>query len=133
MKVNTLFVFFSRSFFSFSFFIFYGDFLFKTVFSSCNCVCTVEPSGGVDSEALDVAKDCLIEVFKIDRSSLDSQSNCDSLVEIFSASEANLRHVVDHEGVSNAPPTSSLGKNVEVTKVSLLISPITFATLCVTQ
>ncbi|KAL8059656.1 hypothetical protein ABFX02_03G101200 [Erythranthe guttata] len=77
---------------------------------------SVEPSAGVDTEALDVARDCLVEVFKIDQSSLDTQSNCDSLVDIFSASsEARASPVVDNGGVSDAP-TSSSGKNAEVLK-----------------
>ncbi|KAK6132308.1 hypothetical protein DH2020_033932 [Rehmannia glutinosa] len=78
---------------------------------------SVEPSAGVDSEAIDVAKECLAEVFKIDQSSIDSQSDSDSLVDIFSSYEANARRFVDNEGVPDAP-TSSLGKNAEVLEAS---------------
>ncbi|KAG8378270.1 hypothetical protein BUALT_Bualt08G0120100 [Buddleja alternifolia] len=74
---------------------------------------SVEPSAGVDSEALDVAKECLAEVFKVDQSSLGSQPNSDSLIDIFGSREANAPHVVDNGGVSDAA-TTSLGKNVEV-------------------
>ncbi|KAL0314314.1 UNVERIFIED_CONTAM: Small glutamine-rich tetratricopeptide repeat-containing protein [Sesamum angustifolium] len=73
---------------------------------------SVEPSEGVDSEALDVAKECLAEVFKIDQSSLHSQPNCDSLIDIFSSREAIARQAVDSERSSGAPPSSS-GKNAE--------------------
>ncbi|KAL3845531.1 hypothetical protein ACJIZ3_002934 [Penstemon smallii] len=76
---------------------------------------SVEPSAGVDSEALDVAKECLADVFKIDQSSLESQSNCDSLIDIFSSREAIARNVVDNEEFSRVPPTSS-GKEAEVTE-----------------
>ncbi|KAL6525082.1 hypothetical protein OROMI_030675 [Orobanche minor] len=74
---------------------------------------SVEPSAGVDSEALDVAKECLAEIFKIDQSSINSLSSCDSLVDIFSSYEANARRVADNGEVSDAQ-TSSLGKNDEV-------------------
>ncbi|KAL0326178.1 UNVERIFIED_CONTAM: Sister chromatid cohesion protein pds5 [Sesamum radiatum] len=67
---------------------------------------------GVDSEALDVAKECLAEVFKIDQSSLHSQPNCDSLIDIFSSRKAIARQAVDSERSSGAPPSSS-GKNAE--------------------
>ncbi|KAK4429653.1 Small glutamine-rich tetratricopeptide repeat-containing protein [Sesamum alatum] len=73
---------------------------------------SVEPSAGVDSEALDVAKECLAEVFKIDQSSLHSQPNCDSLIDIFSSREAIARQAVDSERSFGAP-TSSSGKNAE--------------------
>ncbi|PIN16168.1 TPR repeat-containing protein [Handroanthus impetiginosus] len=68
---------------------------------------SVEPSAGVDGEALDVAKECLAEVFKIDPSSLNNQANCDSLVDIFSS----------REPVGVSEPASSLGKNAEALEV----------------
>lgn len=73
---------------------------------------TVEPSDGVDSEALQVAKDCLAEVFKIDHSLIGSQSNCDSLVDIFSSREETDRRF-GNNGVSEGP-TSSNGNDAGV-------------------
>ncbi|GFP89802.1 small glutamine-rich tetratricopeptide repeat-containing protein beta [Phtheirospermum japonicum] len=78
---------------------------------------SVEPSAGVDSEALDVAKECLAEVFKIDQSSINGQSNCDSLVDIFRSYESNANNVVDNGGVSDAPISSSQN-NAEIPEVS---------------
>lgn len=79
---------------------------------SCS-ICTVEPSAGTDGEALEVAKECLADVFKIDQSSVGSQSNCDSLVDIFSSRE----EIRSRDGVSE-PPTSSNGKNAGVSGAS---------------
>ncbi|KAL6492882.1 hypothetical protein OROGR_032641 [Orobanche gracilis] len=76
---------------------------------------SVQPSSGVDSEALDVAKECLAEIFKIDQSSINSLSSCDSLVDIFSFYKANAR--ADNGEVSDAQ-TLSLGKNDEVLEAS---------------
>ncbi|XP_057795770.1 uncharacterized protein LOC131011892 isoform X1 [Salvia miltiorrhiza] len=70
---------------------------------------SVEPSDGVDSEALEVAKECLAEVFKIDQSSIGSQSKIDSLVDIFSSREESERRF-GNNGDSEAPTLSS-GKN----------------------
>lgn len=75
-------------------------------------MCTVEPSAGADGEALEVARECLVEVFKIDHSSLDNQSNGDSLVDIFSSSERAERPD-GNEGVSDARNLSS-GMNAQV-------------------
>ncbi|XP_051139834.1 uncharacterized protein LOC127257446 [Andrographis paniculata] len=71
---------------------------------------SVEPSAGVDSEALEVAKECLAEVFKVDRSSIGSQSNCESLVDMFTSREAISS---GNEGGLDAPSSSS-GKNPQV-------------------
>ncbi|KAL3638818.1 hypothetical protein CASFOL_016725 [Castilleja foliolosa] len=78
---------------------------------------SVELSAGVDSEALDVAKECLAEVFKIDQSSIDGQSNCDSLVDIFRSFESNANRVFDNGGVSGVP-TLSARNNAEIPEVS---------------
>lgn len=77
---------------------------------------SVEPSAGTDGEALEVAKECLAEVFKIDQSSIGCQSNCDSLVDIFSSREETGSRD-GNNGVSE-PPTSSNGKNAEVSGAS---------------
>lgn len=72
----------------------------------------VEPSEGAHTEALEVAKDCLAEFFKIDQSSIDTQSNSDSLVDIFSSREES-RSSLGNNGVPEAP-SSSRGKSAEV-------------------
>ncbi|XP_042067938.1 small glutamine-rich tetratricopeptide repeat-containing protein-like isoform X1 [Salvia splendens] len=75
---------------------------------------SVELSDGADDEVLQVAKECLAEVFKIDQSSIDSQSNCDSLVDIFSSREESGR-CIGNNGVSDSEaPTSSSGKDARV-------------------
>ncbi|XP_073288196.1 uncharacterized protein [Primulina huaijiensis] len=68
---------------------------------------SVEPSPGVDSESLEVARECLAEVFKIDSSALYNQSNCDSLIDIFSSREAIAGCESDSAGISNAASTSA--------------------------
>lgn len=73
---------------------------------------TVEPAPGVDLEGLEVAKECLSEVFKIDPSSVDRQADSDLLVNLFSSREASEKqeHKSDlsRETVSaDGPSTSS--------------------------
>lgn len=79
---------------------------------------SVEPSPGVDSESLEVARECLAEVFKIDSSALDNQSNCDSLIDIFSSREAIACCETDSAGISNGASTSA-AKNSEVLEALL--------------
>ncbi|KZV16564.1 hypothetical protein F511_11396 [Dorcoceras hygrometricum] len=79
---------------------------------------SVEPSPGVDSESLEVARECLAEVFKIDSSTLHNQSNCDSLIDIFSSQEAVAGCETDNAGISNSEPTSS-AKNSDVLEALL--------------
>ncbi|KAL6961630.1 hypothetical protein U1Q18_051694 [Sarracenia purpurea var. burkii] len=73
---------------------------------------SVQPAPGVDLEGLQVAKECLAEVFKIDPSSVDGQPKSDLLVSIFSSWEASEKqeHKSDlsHEiSSADAPSTSS--------------------------
>ncbi|XP_073143240.1 uncharacterized protein [Henckelia pumila] len=79
---------------------------------------SVEPSPGVDSESLEVARDCLAEVFKIDSSTLCNQPNCDSLIDIFSSREAIADCETDSAGISNGASTSS-AKNSDVLEALL--------------
>ncbi|XP_073022593.1 uncharacterized protein [Primulina eburnea] len=79
---------------------------------------SVEPSPGVDSESLEVARDCIAEVFKIDSSTLCNQSNCDPLIDIFSSREAIADCETDSAGISNGASTSS-AKNSEVLEALL--------------
>ncbi|CAL5414529.1 unnamed protein product [Camellia sinensis] len=73
---------------------------------------SVEPAPGVDLEGLEVAKECLAEVFKIDPSSVDSREKSDLLINLFNSWEANEKqeHKSDltHEAsLADAPSTSS--------------------------
>ncbi|KAM7518877.1 hypothetical protein LguiB_017839 [Lonicera macranthoides] len=85
----------------------------RIVLSFLDFLDSVEPAPGVDLEGLEVAKECLTEVFKINRLSADdSQSKPGSLVDIFSSHEANeqpeVKSGLTHEGFSaDAPSTSS--------------------------
>ncbi|EPS70447.1 hypothetical protein M569_04313 [Genlisea aurea] len=73
---------------------------------------SVELSSGVDAEALDVARDCLSEVFQIDKSSLDDQSSSDCLVKIFESRDGNTDDVAVSAGVTDQP-ASSMGNALE--------------------
>ncbi|KAG8378271.1 hypothetical protein BUALT_Bualt08G0120200 [Buddleja alternifolia] len=97
-----------------------------------SAVSLLSPHAGALFEAFDVAKECLAEVFKVDQSSLGSQPNFDSLIDIFGSREANARHVVDNGGVSDAP-TTSLGKNVEVLEDSRSSISYSLSTKMVTE
>uniref|UniRef100_A0A5B7B9T9 Uncharacterized protein n=1 Tax=Davidia involucrata TaxID=16924 RepID=A0A5B7B9T9_DAVIN len=73
---------------------------------------SIEPAPGVDLEGLEVAKECLAEVFKINPSSVNSRPKPGLLVNIFSSGEASEQHEiksdVSHEAFSaDAPSTSS--------------------------
>ncbi|CAL5417410.1 unnamed protein product [Camellia sinensis] len=73
---------------------------------------SVEPAPGVDLEGLEVAKECLAEVFEIDPSSVDSREKSDLLINLFNSWEANEKqeHKSDltHEAsLADAPSTSS--------------------------
>ncbi|THG05170.1 hypothetical protein TEA_006336 [Camellia sinensis var. sinensis] len=77
-----------------------------------SCEGIVEPAPGVDLEGLEVAKECLAEVFKIDPSSVDSREKSDLLINLFNSWEANEKqeHKSDltHEAsLADAPSTSS--------------------------
>ncbi|KAK3021483.1 hypothetical protein RJ639_045866 [Escallonia herrerae] len=74
------------------------------------CFLTVEPAPDADIEGLEVARECLAEVFKIDQSAVDNWGKSDSLIDMFSAWETNhdMRSDVSHEVLSaDAPSTSS--------------------------
>ncbi|GFS40096.1 hypothetical protein Acr_00g0066710 [Actinidia rufa] len=72
----------------------------------------VEPAPGVDLEGLEVAKECLAEVFEIDPSSTDGWEKSDLLVDLFDSREASekqkYKSVLCHETLSaDVPSTSS--------------------------
>ncbi|XP_012451075.1 uncharacterized protein LOC105773601 isoform X1 [Gossypium raimondii] len=71
---------------------------------------SVEPAPGVDFEGLEVARECLTEVFKLDSASINDVKS-DSLVDIFSSLEAsedkNIKSDLSHRGTSDNDPCSS--------------------------
>ncbi|KAF5740318.1 Tetratricopeptide repeat-like superfamily protein putative isoform 2 [Tripterygium wilfordii] len=73
---------------------------------------SVEPASGVDLEGLEVARECLTEVFKLDSLPGDDHRNSDSLIDIFSSLEAS-EHSKDKSNLSHvatsvdAPSSSS--------------------------
>lgn len=50
-------------------------------------LCAVEPGPGVDVEGIEVAKQCLEQVFKVESPAADELTEFDSLVDIFSSPE----------------------------------------------
>ncbi|KAG4194277.1 hypothetical protein ERO13_A06G044066v2 [Gossypium hirsutum] len=71
---------------------------------------SVEPAPGVDFEGLEVARECLLEVFKLDSASINDVKS-DSLVDIFSSLEASedkkIKLDLSHRGTSDSDPCSS--------------------------
>ncbi|PPS11340.1 hypothetical protein GOBAR_AA09306 [Gossypium barbadense] len=69
-----------------------------------------EPAPGVDFEGLEVARECLLEVFKLDSASINDVKS-DSLVDIFSSLEASedkkIKSDLSHRGTSDSDPCSS--------------------------
>lgn len=78
-------------------------------------VLTVEPAPGVDLEGLEVARECLQEVFKLDSFRDDDQTKPDSLVDIFSSLGTNKlqdnKANFCHGSISTDVPSSSLTQN----------------------
>ncbi|POO00117.1 N-terminal acetyltransferase A, auxiliary subunit [Trema orientale] len=76
---------------------------------------SVEPAPGVDYEGLEVARECLEEVFKLDSFPNDEQTKPDSLVDIFSSLGMNELHDnkadLHHGSISADVPSSSLTQN----------------------
>ncbi|XWS25144.1 hypothetical protein CRYUN_Cryun27aG0045300 [Craigia yunnanensis] len=71
---------------------------------------SVEPAPGVDLEGLEVARECLTEVFKLDSASIND-AKPDVLVDIFSSLEASddqkIKSDLSHRGTSDNSPGSS--------------------------
>ncbi|KAJ7959134.1 Small glutamine-rich tetratricopeptide repeat-containing protein [Quillaja saponaria] len=75
---------------------------------------SVEPAPGVDLEGLEVAQECLTEVFKLNKSSADDHAKPDSLVEIFNSLGGSMQqeaHKSGHELDSMKAPSSSSAQN----------------------
>lgn len=76
----------------------------------CNCLSfAVEPAPGVDLEGLEVARECLTEVFKLDSPFVDGQTKPDSLIDIFNSLEP--RDTLEIK--SDNGPSSSSAQNVD--------------------
>lgn len=67
---------------------------------------SVEPASGVDIEALEVARECLTEVFKVDPSQVESRWDGDSLIDIFRSREETMLNGSNNVGASDVPSTS---------------------------
>lgn len=68
----------------------------------------VEPSPGVDAEGIEVARECLVEAFKINSSSGSDEP--DSLIDIFKSFDANKQCKVSREDSLKASSSLS-GQN----------------------
>ncbi|XP_058091319.1 uncharacterized protein LOC131237516 isoform X2 [Magnolia sinica] len=78
---------------------------------------SVEPAPGVDIEGLEVVKECLEEVFKLNSSSVDDRTRPGLLVDMFSSADANKQHDTQmdlgHAAVSvDTPSTTTAQKTV---------------------
>ncbi|XXG74103.1 hypothetical protein AAC387_Pa07g2907 [Persea americana] len=74
---------------------------------------SVEPAPGIDVEGLEVVRECLEEVFKLDPSSVDVRTRPHLLVDLFSSSNADEQHNVQPDSCHatmpvEAPSTSSV-------------------------
>ncbi|KAL7595109.1 hypothetical protein Lser_V15G31238 [Lactuca serriola] len=88
----------------------------RIVLSFLDFLNSVEPTSDSDAESLEVAKDCLSEVFKIDSSSTSSLPKSDSLIEIFKSQtgkneiESDKNHEEPQADISH---TSCTNNNVD--------------------
>ena len=73
----------------------------------------VEPAPGVDLEGLEVARECLTEVFKLDSPSPDAEAKPDSLIDIYKSLEAS-----GHGATAVSAPSSSSAHNVADVNIS---------------
>ncbi|KAK0577562.1 hypothetical protein LWI29_035146 [Acer saccharum] len=74
---------------------------------------SVEPAPGVDLEGLEVARECLTEVFKLDSPSPDAETKPDSLIDIYKSLEAS-----GHGATAVGAPSSSSAHNVADVNIS---------------
>ncbi|KAK9096048.1 hypothetical protein Sjap_021545 [Stephania japonica] len=74
---------------------------------------SVEPSPGADLEGLDVAKECLEDVFKLNQSSIDDRVDPGLLIEFFSSLNEKYQHEhPDHVArYTDVPGTSTSSRN----------------------
>lgn len=69
----------------------------------------VEPSAGVDAEGIEVARECLVEAFRINSSSVTGEP--DSLIDIFKSFDANKQCGVSRSDCMKASSSSLSGQN----------------------
>lgn len=85
----------------------------------------VEPAPGVDFEGLEVARECLEDVFKLGSSAVDDQTKPDSLVDIFTSLGADKpqenKADRDRGSISADVPSSSLPRNASDSKAPLVL------------
>ncbi|KAI9200833.1 hypothetical protein LWI28_013864 [Acer negundo] len=74
---------------------------------------SVEPAPGVDLEGLEVARECLTEVFKLDSPSSDAETKPDSLIDIYKSLEAS-----GQGATAIGAPSSSSAHNVADVNIS---------------
>ncbi|OVA16872.1 Tetratricopeptide TPR-1 [Macleaya cordata] len=83
----------------------------------------IEPAPGVDLEGLEVARECLEEVFKLNPSSTADQSKPGLLVEYFSSLDGNKQHEIKPDPsqtiTSADAPSTSLVQNVADANISV--------------
>ncbi|XP_058190111.1 uncharacterized protein LOC131307559 [Rhododendron vialii] len=77
---------------------------------------SVEPAPGVDLEGLEVAKECLSEVFKIDPSSVGHRTDSDLLVNLFSSREASEKQ--EHKSDLSRETFSAVGPSTSSAEIA---------------
>lgn len=87
----------------------------RIVLSFLDFLNSVEPTSDSDVESLEVAKDCLSEVFKVDSSSTSSVPNSDSLIQIFSSQTG--KNVAKSDQIHEESQRTSCTSNAVDTKV----------------
>ncbi|KAL8244324.1 hypothetical protein R6Q59_010582 [Mikania micrantha] len=79
----------------------------RIVLSFLDFLNSVEPSSASDCESLEVAKDCLLEAFKIDSSSTSSVPTSDSLVQIFTSKTGQNNEIKSDQICSESHASST--------------------------
>lgn len=72
---------------------------------------TVEPAPGTDVEGLEVVRECLEEVFKLDPSSVDDQTRPHLLADMFSSLNVDEQHEVKPDPCHAAMPMEAPSTN----------------------
>ncbi|KAK6939870.1 Tetratricopeptide repeat 1 [Dillenia turbinata] len=83
----------------------------RIVLSFLNFLDSLEPAPGVDLEGLEVVRECLTEVFKIDQSAGGAQTDPDVLVNLFSSLEGSGQHEIKSDVDSGEASIDGLNKS----------------------
>ena len=96
--------------------------------SSTETCFTVEPTSASDAESLEVAKDCLSEVFKVDSSSTSTLPESDSLIQIFSSQTGKneIKSDQSHEEPQANTSSTSCTNNAADTKIPATSQSLVF-------